>query len=61
MINLSDGVKDGFALFYIKNGELHTVLLNETQVTLLDASLSTVFNDENGVKIVKADDVKKYL
>lgn len=60
MENLSDGVKDGFVLFYLKGGKLHTVLLNKDQADMLDISLKVAFGDDP-VKVVKADDVKRYL
>lgn len=41
--NLSDGVKDGIVIFYLKNGKLHPALLDEDQATMLDVVIATPF------------------
>ena len=60
MTNLSDGIKDGLVLFYMKNQKLHSVLITQEQADMLDISLKIAFGDEP-VKIAPANDVKKYL
>lgn len=60
--NLSNGETDGFALFYIKDGKLKAVLLNEEEATMLDASLKIAFGDSK-VRVVDCDkeEVNKLL
>lgn len=44
--NISDGVKDGFALFYIKDGILCMVGLTQEQAKIFNLTLKTVFSNE---------------
>lgn len=60
MNNLSDGIKDGFALFYLKNKKLHTVVLNEQQLESLDIALKIAFGNDT-IRVVESDDIEKYL
>lgn len=60
MNNLSDGVKDGFVLFYLKNQKLNSVLITQGQADILDMMLNVVFGDEV-VRISPSNDVKRYL
>ena len=60
MNNLSDGVKDGFVLFYLKNQKLNSVLITQEQADILDMMLNVVFGDEV-VRISPSNDVKRYL
>ncbi len=60
MENLSDGISDGFVLFYIKDKKLNTVLLNEEQAQTLDMMLNVVFKD-TPARVMPSDDVAKYL
>ena len=62
MDNLTDGIKDGFALFYIKDKKLCSVLLSEEQATIFNISMKLVFND-NPAKVVLSDTevMKRYL
>lgn len=55
--NLSDGTKDGFALFYLKDGKLNSVLLNEDEATVLDLMLNTLnaTDKTKPIKIKKCD------
>jgi len=53
--NLSDGKSDGFALFYLKDGKLNSVMLTEDQVTALDLMLKVVFGEEKAT-IVNCDE-----
>ena len=41
--HLSDGFSDGFAIFYIKDGKLNSVLLRADEAIKLDALLPMVF------------------
>lgn len=41
--NLSNGETDGIVLFYLKNGSLHPILLNEEQAIMLDMVIATPF------------------
>jgi hypothetical protein len=61
-MNLSDGTTDGFALFYIKDGKLCSVVLNQDQKEMLDLTLSMVFKGQQA-RIIKsnAEVMKKYL
>ncbi|HCL4455109.1 TPA: hypothetical protein N2D10_003135 [Clostridium botulinum] len=40
MNNMSDGTKDGLALFYIKDKKAYPIALNEEQLEMLDITLS---------------------
>lgn len=60
MNNLSDGVKDGFVLFYLKNQKLNSVLITQEQADILDMMLNVVFGDEV-VRISPSNDVRRYL
>lgn len=60
MNNLSDGVNDGFALFYIKDGKLVSVGMNQEQADSLDLLLKVAFGDKP-VKLIPADGIQKYL
>ena len=60
MDNLSDGIKDGFVLFYLKNQKLNSVLITQEQADILDMMLNVVFGDEV-VRISPSNDVKRYL
>ena len=60
MINLSDGVKDGLVMFYLKDQKLHSVLITQEQAEVLDIYLKLAFGN-NTVKISPANNVKKYL
>ena len=62
MNNLSDGTTDGFALFYIKDGKLHSVVFNQEQKDMLDLTLSMVFKGHQA-RIIKSDVevMKKFL
>ena len=60
MDNLSDGIKDGFVLFYLKNQKLNSVLITQEQSDILDMMLNVVFGDEV-VRISPSNDVKRYL
>ena len=60
MNNLSDGVKDGFVLFYLKNQKLNSVLITQGQADILDMMLNVVFWDEV-VRISPSNDVERYL
>lgn len=60
MNNLSDGVKDGFVLFYLKNQKLNSVLITQEQADILDMMLNVVFGDEV-VRISPSNDVERYL
>ena len=60
MNNLSDGMRDGFALFYLKNQKLNSVLITQEQSDILDMMLSIVFGSDI-VKTSPANDVKRYL
>lgn len=62
MDNLTDGKKDGFALFYLKDGKLCSVLLNQAQADSLNLTLKVVFG-HLPARIVKADkeEMRKYF
>lgn len=60
MNNLSDGIKDEFVLFYLKNQKLNSVLITQEQADILDMMLNVVFGDEV-VRISPSNDVKRYL
>ena len=60
MNNLSDGIRDGFVLFYLKNQKLNSVLITQEQADMLDMMLSIVFGSDI-VKTSPANDVKRYL
>ena len=60
MNNLSDGMRDGFVLFYLKNQKLNSVLITQEQSDILDMMLSIVFGSDI-VKTSPANDVKRYL
>ena len=60
MENLSDGVKDGFVLFYLKDGKLNSVLLDQEQVNVLDVSLKIALGDK-AVRVVPTNDIQRYL
>ena len=60
MNNLSDGIKDGFVLFYLKNQKLNSVLITQEQADILDMMLNVVFGDEV-VRISPSNDVERYL
>lgn len=55
--NLSNGKSDGFVLFYLKDGKLHSVLLNEDAVDVLDATLGCLnaVNGNKTINITKCD------
>lgn len=55
--NLSDGISDGFALFYLKDGKLCSVLLNEDEAKMLDLMLKTLnlMDKTKPIEIVKCD------
>jgi len=52
--NLSDGIDDGFALFYIKDGKLQAVLLDEAEASSLDLMLGVTFGRQP-VRITPVD------
>lgn len=54
-VNITDGVSDGFALFYMKDGKICSVLLTQAQATMLDLVISTVFGDDRA-RVVPIDD-----
>ena len=56
--NLSDGTSDGFALFYLKDGKLCSVLLNEDEATILDLMLNTL-NATDKTKPIKISKCNK--
>ena len=60
MFNLSDGIRDGFVLFYLKNQKLNSVLITQEQADMLDMMLSIVFGSDI-VQTSPANDVKRYL
>lgn len=60
MNNLSDDVKDGFVLFYLKNQRLNSVLIKQEQADILDMMLNVIFGDEV-VRISPSNDVERYL
>ncbi len=41
--NLSDGVRDGIAIFYMKDQKLHAVALTREQVDMLDIAIGIPF------------------
>ena len=53
--NLSDGTIDGFTLFYLKDGKLYSVLLNEEQAQCLDLSLGVAFGSQDKIRVVRCD------
>ena len=53
--NLSNGTTDGFTLFYLKDGKLCSVLLNEEQAQCLDLSLGVAFGSQDKIRVVKCD------
>lgn len=55
-VNISNGMTDGFVLFYLKGGKLCSVLLTAEQATMLDLVLDTVFGDQSA-RVVPVDDV----
>ena len=60
MNNLSDGIRDGFVMFYLKNQKLNSVLITQERADILDIMLSVVFGDDI-VRTSPANDVKRYL
>lgn len=40
--NLSDGVTDGIALFYVKNKKVYSIIWNEEQLEFLDVVVGMV-------------------
>ena len=60
--NLSNGDTDGFALFYIKDKRLATVVLNKEQTEKLDIMLQAVFTGST-VRVIESDreSIEKYL
>jgi len=43
--NISNGITDGFVLFYMKDGKLKSVGLNKDEADRLDIILGTVFTE----------------
>lgn len=60
--NLSDGIRDGFVLFYIKDKKLCSVLLSEEQAGIFNLSMKLVF-DNKPARVVLSDTevMKRYL
>ena len=61
-VNLSDGEKDGFAVFYLKDSKLCSISLTQEQAEILDVVIAMPFK-EKGVAISTPDPeiMKKYL
>ena len=47
LINMSDGVKDGFVLFYVKDGEVYPVILTDEQIHLVDLVIGGALGSTN--------------
>jgi len=50
LVNMSDGVKDGFVLFYVKDGEVYPIALSNEQLKMLDLTIPAALG--NNVTIV---------
>lgn len=46
LVNMSDGISDGFMIAYVKDGNIHPVILKEQQAEVLDLVIPMAFTDE---------------